>query len=66
MKSYSAAEFTSPSEKLNVLVNLVELALYAPSEEMTLAGHAALQQTARQIVVLSHEITGAGASSARS
>ena len=65
MKSYLTSEFSTPSEQLNTLANIVELALYAPAEEVTPAGRDALQRAARQIVVLSGEVVDAGANSDR-
>jgi hypothetical protein len=56
-------DFGTPAERLNTLTNLVELALYAPEGEVTLAGQAALQRAARQIVLLSGEIIEGTASS---
>lgn len=46
----------TPAERLYTLANLMELALYAPGDEVTHDGKAALQRTARAIVVLSAEI----------
>lgn len=48
-------EFASPAERLTTLANLVELALYASEGEVTIEGRAALQRTAREIVVLTGE-----------
>lgn len=56
MNCYPELDFDTPSERLKTLANLVELALYAPESEVTLAGRAALQRAARGIVILSGEI----------
>lgn len=48
---------TTPAERLTTLVNLMELALYAPEAEVTIDGRAALQHAAREIVLLSAEVT---------
>jgi len=49
-------EFASPAERLTTLANLVELALYAPEDEVTIVGRAALQRAAREIVLLTGEV----------
>lgn len=50
-------DFSSHAECLNFLASLLELALYAPDGEVTFEGRAAIQRAARQIVVLSREVT---------
>lgn len=45
-------DLITASEKLKLFANLLELALYAPEGEVTHDGRAALQATARQIVLL--------------
>ncbi|MEN8740893.1 MAG: hypothetical protein ABF308_14105 [Phaeobacter gallaeciensis] len=52
----STSDLTTATDQLNTLANLVELALYAPEDEVTFAGRAALQRAAREIVVLSDEV----------
>ncbi|NKX42082.1 hypothetical protein HGG71_11490 [Rhodobacteraceae bacterium R_SAG2] len=58
MTHHSALEIASPAGRLKTLTNLVELALYAPEDEVTLNGRAALQCAAREIVILADEVTG--------
>ena len=50
-------DFGTPAEQLNILANLLELALYAPDDEVTFAGKLALQSAARQVSVLSAELS---------
>jgi hypothetical protein len=56
MTNVSNADLGSPAEQLNTLTNLVELALYAPQDEITFEGRIALQRAARSIVVLARDI----------
>lgn len=58
MTHHPEFEFVSPTDRLKTLVNIVELALYAPEGEVTREGRAALQRAARAIVVLTDEVTG--------
>ncbi len=47
----------SPAERLVVLSNLVELALYAPEGEVTRDGRGALQWAAREVTMLSSAVS---------
>ena len=54
---FEMPDISAKAENLKFLANLVELALYAPDGEITFEGRAALQRAAREIVVLSAEVT---------
>ncbi|OAN86080.1 hypothetical protein A8B74_07490 [Sulfitobacter geojensis] len=45
-----------PLESLNILANLLELALHAPDGEVTFQGRVSLQRAAMKISALSGEI----------
>lgn len=57
MNFQPTSDLSTATEQLSTLANLVELALYAPEGEITLAGRVALQRAARGIVVLTDEVT---------
>ncbi len=63
MIHHAETELAPPAERLAILANLAELALYAPESEITVDGRAALRRVAREIVVLTGVVAASASSS---